>query len=56
MVTKLDRLGRNAMDAMLLVAARGAPGPLDEVRQMPRAAIINHLHTYALAGLEAIGR
>jgi AcrR family transcriptional regulator len=42
--------------SMLLVAARGAPGPLDEVRRMPREAIINHLHTYALAGLEAIGR
>jgi hypothetical protein len=41
---------------MLLVAARGAPGPLDEVRRMPREAIINHLHTYALAGLEAIAR
>ena len=42
--------------SMLLVAARGAPGPLDEVRRMPREAIINHLHTYALAGLEAIAR
>jgi len=37
--------------SMLLVAARGAPGPLDEVRRMPREAIINHLHAYALAGL-----
>src|SRR3954469_18018669 len=42
--------------SMLLVAARGAPGPLDEVRRMPRKVIINHLHTYALAGLEAIAR
>lgn len=42
--------------SMLLVAARGAPGPLDEVRRMPREAIITHLHTYALAGLEAISR
>lgn len=42
--------------SMLLVAARGAPGPLDEVRRMPREAIVNHLHTYALAGLEAIAR
>jgi TetR/AcrR family transcriptional regulator, regulator of cefoperazone and chloramphenicol sensitivity len=42
--------------SMLLVAARGAPGPLDEVRRMPREAIITHLHTYALAGLEAIAR
>jgi AcrR family transcriptional regulator len=42
--------------SMLLVAARGAPGPLDEVRRMPRQAIINHLHTYALAGLDAIAR
>ena len=42
--------------SMLLVAARGAPGPLDQVRRMPREATINHLHTYALAGLEAIAR
>lgn len=42
--------------SMLLVAARGAPGPLDEVRRMPREAIITHLHTYALAGLEAVAR
>ena len=42
--------------SMLLVAARGAPGPLDEVRRMPRVTVINHLHTFALAGLEAVGR
>ena len=42
--------------SLLLVGARGAPGPLDEVRRMPRKAIVNHLYTFALAGLEAIGR
>jgi TetR/AcrR family transcriptional regulator, regulator of cefoperazone and chloramphenicol sensitivity len=42
--------------SMLLIAARGAPGPLDEVRRMPREAIIDHLHTFTLAGLEAIAR
>jgi len=42
--------------SMLLIAARGAPGPLDEVRRMPRAATVAHLHTFALAGLDAIAR
>src|SRR6478735_6817064 len=42
--------------SMLLIGARGAPGPLDEVRRMPREAIVTHLHTFAFAGLEAIGR
>ena len=42
--------------SMLLVGARGAPGPLDEVRRMPREVVISHLHSFALAGLEAIGR
>ncbi|ULU26076.1 TetR/AcrR family transcriptional regulator [Dyella terrae] len=41
---------------MLLVAGRGAPGPLGDVLQMPGPALVNHLHTFAMAGLEAISR
>ncbi len=41
---------------MLLIGARGIPGPLQEVLLMPREAITQHLHSYALAGLNAIGR
>lgn len=42
--------------SLLLLGARGAPGPLHDVRRMPREVIAAHLHTFALAGLEAIGR
>jgi AcrR family transcriptional regulator len=42
--------------SLLLLGARGAPGPLHDVRRMPRETIAAHLHTFALAGLEAIGR
>ncbi|MGN6581203.1 MAG: TetR/AcrR family transcriptional regulator [Bordetella sp.] len=41
---------------MLLIGARGVPGPLQDVLLMPREAITRHLHGYALAGLRAIGR
>lgn len=41
---------------MLLVAKRGVPGPLNDVLRMPSAVIAHHLHTFALAGLEAISR
>lgn len=40
----------------LVFVARGARGPLDDVRRMPRKAISAHLVMFALAGLEAIGR
>jgi AcrR family transcriptional regulator len=42
--------------SLLLIGARGAPGPLDEVRRMPRDAIADHLHRFALGGLRAVGR
>lgn len=42
--------------AMLLVIGRGVPGPLRDVLQMPRPILVRHLHTFALAGLEAIRR
>lgn len=41
---------------LLLVAARGIPGPLDEIRRMPQEAVAAHLHGFALAGLQAIGQ
>lgn len=42
---------------MLLVArSAGLPGPPQQVLQMPRRELSAHLHTFALAGLEAIGR
>ncbi|MEC5387313.1 CerR family C-terminal domain-containing protein [Uliginosibacterium sp. H3] len=39
---------------MLLLGARGAPGPLDQTRRMPRKVVITHLHSFAIAGLGAI--
>jgi len=42
--------------AMLLVLGNDAPGPYKEALGMQRADLIQHLQTFALAGLEAIGR
>ncbi|HCS63572.1 MAG TPA: DUF1956 domain-containing protein [Cellvibrio sp.] len=42
--------------AMLIIIGRGVPGPIRDVRQMTQSTLIDHLHTFALAGLEAIGR
>ena len=42
---------------MLLVAGNGGlPGPPQQVLRMPRQELTAHLHKFALAGLEAIGR
>jgi len=41
---------------VLLLMARGAPGPMHELRQMNPEVITDHLHRFALAGLDAIGR
>jgi len=41
---------------VLLIGRRGIPGPLQEVRSMPRAAIVDHLHRFAMAGLKAVAR
>lgn len=42
---------------MLLVAGNGGlPGPPQQVLRMPRQELTSHLHIFALAGLEAIGR
>lgn len=41
---------------MLLVAGHGLPGPARQVRAMPRDEIVAHMHRFALAGLEAVGR
>ncbi|WP_114238586.1 TetR/AcrR family transcriptional regulator [Dyella sp. C9] len=41
---------------MLLVARKGVPGPLGDIAQMPGPVLVDHLHTFALAGLEAVRR
>ncbi|HSD17903.1 MAG TPA: TetR/AcrR family transcriptional regulator [Thermomonas sp.] len=41
---------------VLLLMARGVPGPVHDIRQMPQDVISDHLHRFALGGLEAIGR
>jgi AcrR family transcriptional regulator len=41
---------------MLMLAARGAPGPMHDLRQMPPEVLTDHLHRFALAGLEATAR
>ena len=41
---------------MLMLAARGAPGPMHDLRQMPPDVIADHLHRFALAGLDATAR
>lgn len=42
--------------AMLLVIGRRVPGPLRDVLQMPASTLSKHLHTFAIAGLEAVSR
>lgn len=42
--------------AMLLILGNDAPGPYKETLRMQRADLIQHLQTFALAGLDAIGR
>ncbi|MDO5643909.1 MAG: CerR family C-terminal domain-containing protein [Paracoccus sp. (in: a-proteobacteria)] len=42
--------------AMLLIVGPNASPFADEIRQMPRKALIDHLHSFAVAGLEAAGR
>lgn len=39
---------------MLIISTRGIPGPLREILHMPQATIVQHLHSFALAGLQAI--
>lgn len=41
---------------MLLVGGPGGPGPIRELLQMPREAIVDHLYSFALAGLTAASR
>ena len=45
-----------APSLMLIVASNGLPGPAQQVLAMPQAVLSNHLYSFALAGLEAIGR
>ena len=39
---------------MLVVGARGVPGPLQETSQMSQDALVEHLYRFSLGGLKAI--
>jgi TetR/AcrR family transcriptional regulator, regulator of cefoperazone and chloramphenicol sensitivity len=41
---------------VLLLMARGAPGPMHNLRQMAPEVLTDHLHRFAMAGLDAIAR
>lgn len=41
---------------ILIFGKRDVPGPLGEVLGMPGPMLVNHLHTFSMAGLEAISR
>jgi len=41
---------------VLLLMARGAPGPMHDLRQMAPEVLTDHLHRFAMAGLDAIAR
>lgn len=40
---------------LLQIGRRGISGPLEAILRMPRKVVVDHLHTFALAGLNAIG-
>lgn len=40
---------------LLQIGRRDIPGPAQAVLKMPREALVEHLHRFALAGLQAIG-
>lgn len=40
---------------MLLIGQRGIPGPIQEISKMPREEVIDHLHLFALGGLQVAG-
>ena len=39
---------------LMLIGGRNLPGPLQELRQMPADDLTDHLHRFAMAGIEAI--
>ena len=41
---------------VLLLMARGAPGPMHDLRQMSPEVLTDHLHRFAMAGLDATAR
>ena len=41
---------------MLIVIGRDLPGPLQPVMQGSSQALVSHLHSFAIAGLEAVGK
>lgn len=42
--------------AMLILLGRGIPGPLQDVRKMSHTTLVDHLHAFSIAGLEAVSR
>ncbi|MFT4196883.1 MAG: CerR family C-terminal domain-containing protein [Pseudoxanthomonas sp.] len=40
---------------LLLIGRRGLPGPVREILKMQAAVLVDHLHRFAMAGLQAIG-
>ncbi|RAI44385.1 TetR/AcrR family transcriptional regulator [Rhodoplanes roseus] len=42
--------------AMMLVVGRNVAPVADEIRRMPRRALVEHLYKFAIGGLDAIGR
>lgn len=38
---------------MLMIAGRGMPGPVKEVLGMPKQNLVEHLHSFSVAGLDA---
>jgi len=40
---------------LLQIGRRGLPGPVQAILRTPREVVVNHLHRFAIAGLEAIG-
>lgn len=41
---------------LLLIGRRGLPEPMQDLRQTPHEVLVEHLHRFSIAGLEAIGR
>lgn len=41
---------------LLQIGKRDVPGPVQVILKMPREALVEHLHRFTMAGLEAIGR
>jgi AcrR family transcriptional regulator len=41
---------------LLQIGRRGIPGPVQAILRMPHETVVEHLHRFAIAGLEAVGQ